>query len=268
MKTVMCLAVGAVSVLCLAAQTPPANSGQPDQQKNDTSKSTGRATGTKPSDDPQSLPPGPLGLAPMLDTTKPDSGAKTDGATKPPADAADPNKMAAPAGGGKVTSPVDGKAYIIGAEDVLRIYTWNQANLSGEFVVRPDGKISIPLVGDVQAADRTPEQLGKDIEQKLKDGKILLDPNVNVQIFQVHSKKFFIEGEVNRPGDYDLVVPTTIMEGLVHAGGFKDFANRKKIVILRDGGKTVLRFNYEEVSKGKRLDQNTLLQPGDHIIIR
>jgi polysaccharide export outer membrane protein len=262
MKTVMCLVMGAVSVLCLAAQTPPAKSGQPDQQKSDNSKSTERTTVTKSPDDPQSLPPGPLGLAPVPDTTK------SDGASKPPADAADPNKIAAPAGGGKIASPVDAKAYIIGAEDLLRIYTWNQVSLSGEFVVRPDGMISMPLVGDVQAADRTPEQLGKDIEQKLKDGKILLDPNVNVQIFQVHSKKFFIEGEVNRPGDYDLVVPTTVMEGLVHAGGFKDFANRKKIIILRDGGKTVLRFNYDEVSKGKHLDQNKLLQPGDHIIIR
>jgi len=257
MKTVMRLAVGAVSVLCLVAQTPPAKSGQPDDKKTETQKTT----------DPQSLPPGPLGLAPMLETGKGDGGAKTDGAPKPPADAADPNRMAAPAGENKTKSPVDSKSYIIGAEDVLRIYTWNQGNLSGDFIVRPDGMISMPLIGDVQASDRSPEQLGKEIEQKMKDGKILLDPNVNVQISQVHSKKFFIEGEVNRPGDYDLVVPTTVMEGLVKAGGFRDFANKKNIIILRDGGKTVLHFNYNDVSKGKRLDQNKLLQPGDHIII-
>ncbi len=249
----MRLAVGAVSVLCLAAQTPPAKPGQPDEQKSDTSKAQ----------DTQSLPPGPLGLAPLLDSGKGDSGTP-----KPASDASAPNRMAAPAGGaGKVVAPVDGKAYIIGAEDVLRIYTWNQGNLSGEFIVRPDGMISMPLIGDVQATDKTPEQLGKDIEQKLKDGKILLDPNVNVQIAQVHSKKFYIEGEVNKPGDYDLVVPTTVMEGLVKAGGFRDFANKKNIIILRDGGKLVLHFNYNDVSKGKHLEQNKLLQPGDHIII-
>jgi polysaccharide biosynthesis/export protein len=90
---------------------------------------------------------------------------------------------------------------------------------------------------------------------------------VTVGITGIHSKKYFIEGEVGRPGAYDLTVPTTVMQGLVNAGGFKDFANRKKIVILREGGKTVLHFNYNDVSKGKHLEQNILLQPSDHIII-
>lgn len=255
MKTVLRYAIGAVSVLCLAAQTPPPKPAAPDdqQQKNDKQ---------------QSLPPGPIGMQPLLNGT-----STPEGKTSGDANGADPNKMAASAAptkpGGTLpgAAPVDSKTYVVGAEDVLRILVWNQPNLSGEFVVRPDGRISLPLVGDVSAADKTPEQLGTDIEQKLKDGKFLLDPNVTVGVFQVHSKKYFIEGEVNHTGAYDLTVPTTIMQGLVNAGGFKDFANKKNIVILRDGGRTVKHFNYNEVSKGKHIEQNILLQPNDHIII-
>jgi polysaccharide biosynthesis/export protein len=257
MKLVMRFAIGAISILCLAAQTPPTKPAQPDDsQKNEK---------------PQSLPPGPVGLQPMLDSSSKTEGTGTPDA-KPPADAADPGKMAAPppaAPGGKLpgTATVDTKSYTIGAEDILRIMVWGQAGISGDFIVRPDGRISLPLIGDVQASDKTPEQLGRDIEQRLKDGKILNDPNVTVGIFAVHSKKYFIEGEINRPGAFDLTVPTTIMQGLVNAGGFRDFANKKNIIILRDGGKTVFHFNYNDVSKGKHLEENRMLQPGDHIII-
>ena len=251
----MRLAIGAVSVLCLAAQT--ANKPAPPD-------------GQQSSDKPQSLPPGPVGLQPLLDnSSKPEGAGKSEG--KPPADAANPNKMAAAprVPGGKIpgTGGVDSKSYIVGAEDVIRILVWGQAGLSGEFVVRPDGKISMPLIGDVSASDRSPEDLGKEIEEKLKDGKILNDPNVTVSVAAVHSKKYYIEGEINRPGSFDLAVPTTVMQGLVQAGGFRDFANKKNIIILRDGGKSVLHFNYNDVSKGKHLEQNILLQPNDHIII-
>jgi polysaccharide export outer membrane protein len=249
MSRVTCFAVGAISALCLAAQTPPAKPAQSDQ-------------GTK-TEQPQSLPPGPIGLQPALAPA-----GETE--SKPPADAADPNKMAAPAPAGAPVAksgPVDVKTYVIGAEDVLRVLVWNHNDISGEFVVRPDGRISMPLIGDMLAADKTPEELGSEVSQKLRDGKILLTPNVSVQIVAVHSKKFFIEGEVNRPGAYDLVVPTTVMQGLVNAGGFRDFANQKRIVVLRDGGKLVLRFNYKDVSRGKHLEENVVLQPGDHIIV-
>jgi polysaccharide export outer membrane protein len=203
-----------------------------------------------------------VGLQPALNP------ARTDTEGKPPTDAADPNKMAEPAAPPAKGAPVDAKSYVIGAEDVLRILVWNNHDLSGEFVVRPDGRISMPLIGDVQAADRSPGQLGAEVAQKLKDGKILLSPNVSVQIVAVHSKKFYIEGEVNKPGAYDLVVPTTVMQGLVNAGGFRDFANQKRIVIWRDGGKKVFYFNYKDVSRGKHLEENVLLEPGDHINVR
>jgi polysaccharide export outer membrane protein len=261
MRMVKCFAAGALLVVCLSAQTTPAKPQDGGQQKDDSQKTQNS----------QSLPPGPVGLQPLLG-----GGAKVDGAANPGArDAsapADPNRMAAPdantaAGGDPGKAPVDAKVYVIGAEDVIHVLVWNQANLSGDFVVRPDGRFSMPLIGDVQAADRTPEQLGTEIEQKLKDGHYLLEPNVSVGVNQVNSKKYFIDGEVNRPGAYPLVVPTTIMEALVNAGGFRDFANMKNIKILRSGGREILKFNYKDVSKGKHLEQNKLLEPGDHIII-
>jgi polysaccharide export outer membrane protein len=182
----------------------------------------------------------------------------------------DPAKLAAPpaAPGASVPgrkAPVDEKTYQIGAEDVVGVGVWGDPRLSGQFVVRPDGKISIPLIGDVMASGKTPAQLQETIGTALQE-KYIKSPDVNVQILQVHSKKYFIEGEVNKPGPYELIVPTTVLEGLSNAGGFRDFANTKKIRILR--GSKVLYFNYKEVTNGKKLDQNIYLEPGDHIIIR
>jgi polysaccharide export outer membrane protein len=176
----------------------------------------------------------------------------------------DPATMAAPAAATKATPPST-KVYIIGAEDVLRIVIWNNAPMSGEFPVRPDGAISIPLLGDVMVALKTPQQVEEDIAHRLIEGQLLRDPHVSVGLTAVHSKKYYIQGEVNRPGSYDLVVPTTIMEGLVNAGGFRDFANTRKIRILR--GSQELRFNYNQVSHGKNREQNIYLEPGDQIIV-
>ena len=176
----------------------------------------------------------------------------------------DPATMAAPAAAPKATPPST-KVYIIGAEDVLRIVIWNNAPMSGEFPVRPDGAISIPLLGDVMVALKTPQQVEEDIAHRLIEGQLLRDPHVSVGLTAVHSKKYYIQGEVNRPGSYDLVVPTTIMEGLVNAGGFRDFANTRKIRILR--GSQELRFNYNQVSHGKNREQNIYLEPGDQIIV-
>jgi polysaccharide export outer membrane protein len=137
--------------------------------------------------------------------------------------------------------------------------------MSGEFPVRPDGAISIPLLGDVMVALKTPQQVEEDIAHRLIEGQLLRDPHVSVGLTAVHSKKYYIQGEVNKPGSYDLVVPTTIMEGLVNAGGFRDFANTRKIRILR--GSQQLRFNYNQVSHGKNREQNLYLEPGDQIIV-
>ena len=165
--------------------------------------------------------------------------------------------------GAPATPVIDPKKYSIGAEDVLLIKVWREAELSGPAVVRPDGKISMPLVGEIQAAGITPESLSATIAEGLS--KYMTRPEVSVSVTAVNSKRYFISGEVNRPGAYPLLIPTTVLEALVNAGGFRDFADTKKIVVLR--GATRLPFNYKEVIKGKKTEQNILLEPGDHIIV-
>jgi polysaccharide export outer membrane protein len=160
-------------------------------------------------------------------------------------------------------APVDTKTYVIGAEDVIFVKVWRDNDVSGQFLVRPDGRISVPLIGDVTATDRTPEQLEKDISDRL--AKFIRDPQVNVGILSVGSKKYFILGEVNHPGAFPLVVPTNVLEALVNAGGFRDFANETKILILR--GDKHFTFNYKQVTHGKKPEQNILLEPGDKIIV-
>jgi polysaccharide biosynthesis/export protein len=165
--------------------------------------------------------------------------------------------------GAPATPAIDPKKYIIGAEDVLSIKVWREAELSGPAVVRPDGKISMPLVGEIQAAGITPESLSATIAEGLS--KYMTRPEVSVSVTVVNSKRYFISGEVNRPGAYPLLIPTTILEALVNAGGFRDFADTKKIVVLRGAARRS--FNYKEVIKGKKTEQNVLLEPGDHIIV-
>ena len=161
-------------------------------------------------------------------------------------------------------SGVNAKAYVIGAEDVLRVDVWREPGNSGVFVVRPDGKISLPLIGEVQAAGLTPLQLSQNIAHGLE--RLLTHPEVTVGVERVNSKKYYIQGEINRPGAYPLVVPTTVLEALVNAGGFREFANTKKIIILR--GTERLKFNYHEVTKGKKMEQNIVLQNGDQILVQ
>jgi polysaccharide export outer membrane protein len=158
---------------------------------------------------------------------------------------------------------VDPYKYLIGAEDVLHVLVWREPDLTGDKVVRPDGKISLPLIGELQAAGLTPDQLGKDITTALT--RLINSPEVTVSLLAVNSKKYYIDGEVNKPGEYKLVTPTTILEALSVAGGFREFAKTGKIRVLR--GTTSLKFNYKEVSHGKKMEQNVLLENGDHIIV-
>lgn len=162
-----------------------------------------------------------------------------------------------------VGAPVDPKTYVIGAEDILMIRVWREPELSGPVGVRPDGKISLPLIGDVQAGGVTPEKLAESITDGFS--KYVTNPEVMVSVASVNSKKYFISGEVLRPGSYPLVVPTTILEAVAIAGGFREYANKKKILILR--GPKRFYFNYNEVVRGKDMTQNMLLESGDHIIV-
>lgn len=158
---------------------------------------------------------------------------------------------------------VNPNAYVIGGEDVLYIRTWRQPDFTFTTVVRPDGKISVPLVGEVQAGGKTPSELEKELAKGL--ATYLQNPDVTVTVIEVRSKKYFINGEVLRAGQFPLVGPTTVLEAVSQAG-FAPFANRKKISILR--GTQTFRFNYDEVIKGKKIEQNIPIQNGDYIIVK
>lgn len=162
-----------------------------------------------------------------------------------------------------IAAPVDPGKYEIGAEDVLFIRVWREPDFTLPVAVRPDGKITIPLIGEVQAAGQTPLQFTAVLKQLLM--QYLNNPDVSVFVTEVRSKKFYIDGEVNRPGSFALVTPTSVLEALSRAGGFREFANTKKIRVLRGG--EIRHFNYKEVTNGKRLEQNIAVENGDHIII-
>ncbi len=175
----------------------------------------------------------------------------------------DPRELMDPSGSRPMAAPVDPNAYKIGPEDQLAISVWKEPDVSANVAVRPDGKITLPLIGEVQATGRTPFQLKEEVTEKLSE--FLTRPEVMVSVIAIRSKKYYITGQVNRTGAFPLVVPTTVLEALSSAGGFRDWANRKKIIIMR--GNDRLKFNYNEVTKGKNLDQNVYLENGDHIIV-
>ncbi len=162
-----------------------------------------------------------------------------------------------------VGAPVDPKTYIIGAEDILQVRVWREPDLSGPVGVRPDGMISLPLLGDMKAGGLTPEKLAEQIKEGYR--KYVTEPEVMVSVAAVNSKKYFISGEVQRPGSYPLVVPTKVSQALAIAGGFRDWANTKEILILR--GPKRYKFNYRDFTRGKSLAQDILLESGDHIIV-
>ncbi|NPA95734.1 MAG: polysaccharide export protein [Thermodesulfobacteria bacterium] len=170
------------------------------------------------------------------------------------------------AGQGQVAEKND-DTYVIGAGDVLSIQVWREPNLSGEFTVRPDGRITFPLLNDIKAQGLTPLQLKKKIEKGLT--KYISTPVVTVVVQSANSKNIFILGKVNSPGKYPLTGPTTVLQALAQAGGLAEWAKSDEIVIVRnENGKQIkLEFDYDEVSKGKHLEQNIILKPGDTIVV-
>jgi polysaccharide biosynthesis/export protein len=157
--------------------------------------------------------------------------------------------------------------YVIGAQDVLDIDVWKENELSRTVQVRPDGKISLPLLNDVQASGLTPTQLGAKITQDLM--KFVTDPVVTVIVTQINSQRVYILGEAARPGAYPLLPGMNVLQALSSAGGFTMFANTKKIYVLRNvSGKTEkLPFNYKDVIDGKHPEQNIELKAGDQIVV-
>jgi polysaccharide export outer membrane protein len=180
----------------------------------------------------------------------------------------DPSKLAQPrdpeVAKAAARMPINDAPFILGAEDQIQIMVLNGPEFSGSHMIRPDGKITINLVGEVKASGVTPEELGNTLKERLK--KYIVEPDVSVQVLAVRSRRFYIQGEVNKPGEYPLVTPVRVLEALVNAGGFRDFANQKKIVIMTPSGDRK-NFNYKEVIKGKHMEQNIYLNPGDIILV-
>lgn len=157
-------------------------------------------------------------------------------------------------------------SYVIGKSDVLSVTVWKQPDLSGNLLVRPDGMVSMPLLGDVQAAGSTPLQLADRIETKLK--KYMQDPEVSVVVTQINSKVIYLLGEVGKKGPVQMTAGMTLLEAIASAGGLTDFANSKKMYILRneDGKHQKIRVRYKQALKGDPIS-NLVLQPGDTIVV-
>jgi polysaccharide export outer membrane protein len=174
-----------------------------------------------------------------------------------------PNDATKPAATPATTDP----SYIIGPEDVLDVNVWKEPDMTRIVPVRPDGKITLPLINDVQAAGSTPQQLAAAVTDKVR--KYMTEPQVTVIVTQINSQRIFVVGEVLRAGAFPLVPGTTVLQALANAGGFTTFANVKKIHVMRmvDGKHTELPFNYREVLKGNNPEQNIKLEPGDTVVV-
>jgi polysaccharide export outer membrane protein len=161
----------------------------------------------------------------------------------------------------------DSSDYKIGAQDVLRIDVWKEDQLTRTVPVRPDGKISLPLLNDVQATGLTSMQLASVIMDGLR--KYMNNPQVTVTVAEINSRRIYVTGEVSRPGNFSLLPNMTVLQALSNAGSFTQFARSKKIYVLRNesGKQTKIPFNYSEAISGKHPEQNVLLRPGDVIVV-
>ncbi len=170
------------------------------------------------------------------------------------------------------TAAATGKAhddsYVIGVDDVLAVNVWKEPEVSKTVPVRSDGKISLPLAGEVQASGETPRQLEQELSAKLKN--YISEPEVTVIVEQIKSQKFNVLGQVAKPGSYLLGNSPTVLDAIALAGGFRDFAKQKSIYVLRqnpDGTQARLPFNYKDVIKGKNSEQNIRLQQNDTVVV-
>jgi polysaccharide export outer membrane protein len=155
-------------------------------------------------------------------------------------------------------------AYRIGPSDTLQVIVWKEPDLSRDVTVRFDGMVSIPLLGDVLAAGRTPAQLAESLTTSLR--QFIEAPRVTVGVGQANSLRFFVVGQVTRSGEYPLADRTTVLQGLALAGGFRDFAKPESIVVVRRD-QTVVPVNYKRIADGRDMSQNVLLSPGDTIVV-
>ena len=188
--------------------------------------------------------------------------------------AQEPPRESAPAAAGNTTAaravdaviPSEDGDYKIGPEDVLDISVWKNVELSRTVPVRPDGKVSLPLVNDIQAAGLTPSRLRQELTRRLSE--YVPSPEVAVIVREVHSAKVSVVGAVRTPGRYEVRSPATVLELIALAQGFTDFASRDRIVVLRQNGTAQSRitFNYRKITDGTEQD-NFFVQPGDIIVV-
>jgi polysaccharide biosynthesis/export protein len=201
--------------------------------------------------------------------------AQTQTANAKPAEPADPAKAAdktadKPAEKAAEVAPPAVNVppgYVVGESDVLHVNVWKEQELSQTVVVRTDGNISLPLINEVKVSGMTPIQIQELIAEKLKS--FINNPQVTVTVTDIRSKKAFITGEVLRPGSYSLNAQTSVLQLIAQAGGFTPFAKRDSIVVLRseNGKLTRMKFQYKEVIKGNKAEQNVALQPGDTVVV-
>jgi len=174
---------------------------------------------------------------------------------------------------GSAALPANGTAkvsdeFVIGPGDVLAINVWKEAEISRVVPVRTDGRISLPLIGELQSSGHTPRQLEAEITQRLKD--FVADPSVTVVVQEIRSRMFNVLGMVNHPGSYPLARPTNVLDAIAAAGGFRDFAKQRDIYVLRheaSGKQARLPFNYKDVIRGLHAEQNVELQSSDTVVV-
>ena len=183
---------------------------------------------------------------------------------KAPAEGKNTDSKGSPSPSRPIATPSD---FVIGESDVLNINVWKEPEISQNVVVRPDGKISLPLIGEVTVTGLTPVQAQTLLTSKLQS--ILTNPQVTVTVTEIRSRMVSITGEVGKAGLYPLLVPTTVLQLITNAGGLGPFANKRGIFILRavDGKQQKIPFNYKLVIKGEHPEQNILLRPGDTVVV-
>jgi polysaccharide export outer membrane protein len=186
-------------------------------------------------------------------------------ATAAHAGAQSPSATATAGATAPVALPTD---YVIGVDDVLSVVFWKEKDLSAEVVVRPDGRISLPMLNDVPAVGLTPEQLAAVVAKAAT--KYVRDPGATVMVKEIRSRKVYVIGEVTKPGTFMLGNEMSVLQAIAEAGGFLEHANKSNIVIVRNdkGGERRFKFNYNEVVRGKNTEQNIRLLPGDAILVR
>jgi polysaccharide export outer membrane protein len=186
-----------------------------------------------------------------------------------------PAQATAPSPSAPSDESAESPPYKVGPGDVLKFFVWKEPDLSGELVTRIDGKVTIPLLGDVEASGRTPEQLASEVSKALK--RFLAAPQVTVGLVSSASGRFFVLGQVARPGDFPLRGRTTVLQGLALAGGFREFAKTDGIVVVRqDKGfflpkgrpsETFITVNYKRLEGAREVGENIVLRPGDTILV-